>query len=482
MSEQLSLSSMVSKLEEDKNRYMKRVQKLKTELDSKNHTIEKLNIFLDMERFKNNLYKKIIENYTTIKLENIYQEKDNEIHIYNEEKGNIPVIIHEITGEYKEYSISNKTKTKKCFRSVNNIELTDEKPKEQEEKLKKVEEEIEEIVKENKFDVSVKDISNNIEKMFDEVCSNRIIKKNLISIKDERVKLLGRLKLPEYIKLIETHITRLEDIFKNKKSHDHKKTTTLISSSLSSLEQRLVFYGQYYNTYLEADDIQRFKAALQVTTEHPTRYIPFLFSELCNKLHNYSIAICSINELLTRVLVNPVKEFNNIVYLPVEKSSKEDPYSFYILENVLSDGKRNWKLECRLDEFSKSLSHDLKSYCIDLFRKIYFNIFNDNIFRENYTSKAPINEQDCIQILENIIILSNQKTFCNMLRKLIVENCTIKPSVLDKFNFTADDKIIKRTFAQEQDEPEEVESSIKRIFDCINKNDIQNVISIIGSQ
>ena len=26
------------------------------------------------------------------------------------------------------------------------------------------------------------------------------------------------------------------------------------------------------------------------------------------------------------------------------------------------------------------------------------------------------------------------------------------------------------------------ESSIKRIFDCINKNDIQNVISIIGSQ
>jgi hypothetical protein len=37
------------KLEEDKNRYMKRVQKLKTELDSKNHTIEKLNIFLDIQ-------------------------------------------------------------------------------------------------------------------------------------------------------------------------------------------------------------------------------------------------------------------------------------------------------------------------------------------------------------------------------------------------------------------------------------------------
>jgi hypothetical protein len=479
MTDDLKLSTLVSHLEEDKNKYMKRVDYLEGILQSKNQKIKKLELMLETEIFKSKLYCKMLEQHTNIKLGDIYRENEDGIHIYNYETGNIPVFVHDCIGDTKEYNITvNKKKTGKTFRTLNNIELADEKPQEQEEKLKKVEENIEKIVQENKFNVSVKETLENIEKIIQELPSIRIPGKKLTAIKNYRVTLLGCLNIIEYIKLIETHIKRIENIFLKKNSHDPKKTISYISLSLSSLEQRLVFYGSYYNTTLETDDIQRFKAALEVNMGHPTCYVPFLFSEVYIKIHNYSVAISSISEILKRVLVNPVATISNIIYLPVEKSTKEDPYSFYILESIGPESKRNWKLECRLDEFSKSLSQDMKTYCINLFRKIYFSIFNDNLYREDYTEKVPITSQDCAQLLENIIILSKQKSFCNTLRTLIIENCTIKPTKLDKFNFTADDKIIKRSFAQEIDDPEEIYSSIKRLFDGIDKEDIEKIISI----
>jgi len=479
MTDDLKLSTLVSHLEEDKNKYMKRVDYLEGILQSKNQKIKKLELMLETEIFKSKLYCKMLEQHTNIKLGDIYRENEDGIHIYNYETGNIPVFVHDCIGDTKEYNITvNKKKTGKTFRTLNNIELADEKPQEQEEKLKKVEENIEKIVQENKFNVSVKETLENIEKIIQELPSIRIPGKKLTAIKNYRVTLLGCLNIIEYIKLIETHIKRIENIFLKKNSHDPKKTISYISLSLSSLEQRLVFYGSYYNTTLETDDIQRFKAALEVNIGHPTCYVPFLFSEVYIKIHNYSVAISSISEILKRVLVNPVATISNIIYLPVEKSTKEDPYSFYILESIGPESKRNWKLECRLDEFSKSLSQDMKTYCINLFRKIYFSIFNDNLYREDYTEKVPITSQDCAQLLENIIILSKQKSFCNTLRTLIIENCTIKPTKLDKFNFTADDKIIKRSFAQEIDDPEEIYSSIKRLFDGIDKEDIEKIISI----
>jgi hypothetical protein len=160
----------------------------------------------------------------------------------------------------------------------------------------------------------------------------------------------------------------------------------------------------------------------------------------------------------------------------MEKSTQDDPYSFYILESINPAGKRFWKLECRLDEFSKSLSQNIKTFSIDLFRKIYFDIFHDNIYRSNYTQTTPITNEDSAQLLQNIIFVSKQKTFCNSIRELVVEKCTIKPTELDKFNLTSDDKSIKRSFSQENDDPKEIEHSIKRLFDNINSDDIQLII------
>lgn len=469
-----TISKMVSQLEEDLSQANKRIQYLET----KNKKIKDLQLQIQLEKFKNNILSNLLESHTHIKTKDIFKEAEDGLHIYNYESGNIPIFIHEPSDDSITTTLitpKKKSKGGKTFRTINRVEIVDEKPQEQEEKLKIVEEKIEEIVQENNFDVPYKETKQSIETIFSDISKSRIIKKLLLSLKDTRNKLIGRLKLQEYINLIHTHIKRLESIFSEKKSHDQKRNTEYISLSLSPLEQRLVFYGQYYNSSIEFDDIQRFQASLYIHINHSNRHVPFLFSDLYNKLHNYSIALSSVTDILNRIIVNP-KTFNNIVYLPMEKSTQDDPYSFYILESINPAGKRFWKLECRLDEFSKSLSQNIKTLCIDLFRKIYFDIFHDNIYRPNYTQTSPITSEDCAQLLQNIIFVSKQKSFCNSLRDLVLENCTIKPTELDKFNLTSDDKSLKRSFSQENDDPKEIEYTIKRLFDNINSDDIHLII------
>ena len=103
-----------------------------------------------------------------------------------------------------------------------------------------------------------------------------------------------------------------------------------------------------------------------------------------------------------------------------------------------------------------------------MFRKIYFDMFNDNIYREDYTTKSPAAHQDCEQLLLNILTLSRPKTFCDTLRKIILKYSTIPPTKIDKFNFTRDDPIAKRNFFQEKDDNKELTAIIQRLFDNIS--------------
>jgi hypothetical protein len=476
--ERLSLTSQVVKLEEQYNNYKKKCQELENIIQTKNELIIKLKLNLEKERFKSHLYEQLILTNTEIKLGEIYEESDDKINIQNFPNGNVHIIVQNYLEEPKQYNINVKKKPDKQpgknFRSVKNqVEIIEEKPEQQEEKIKQVDDELEEMVQENKLDVSYKETTDFIETMFDETVKNRIYKKYLASIKEYRNKLLGKLDLEEYVKLIKTHITRLENIFINKK-YDQKKITSIVLLSLSALEQRLVCYGQYYNSHLEADDIQKLKLCLKINMNYPKRYIPLSSMDTVKSLSNYAVCVTTIRENLKRVLVNPYG-FPNLVYLNLEKKSTvDDPYSYYSLEKVDSDGKRCWKMECRLDEFSKFIAEHVKTYCISLFRKIYYDIFNDNIYREDYLEKSPALQQDCEQLLVNIIVLTRHKTLCNILRDLVKKYSTIQPSVIDKFNFTRDDQIVKRNFSQEED-VKELTSTIKRVFDDISTENAEKI-------
>lgn len=473
-----NILSAVSKMEERMENYRKKIVELEGIIDSKNILINKLKSNLNSESFKITILSNLLSLHTQINPEEIFKTSKDGLHVYNYENGNIPVLVHDYFNPEKveNHTITCKKviqKSGKVFRTAKNkVELVSEKPLEQEEKVKKVEEKLEELAKEFEFDVSFKETIRVMDGLFDELVKSRVYKKILSSIMQNRLRLMGKIKLPEYIKLVKTHIKRLEDYFSKK--NDAKKVPSLVSTGLSPLEQRLVFYGQYYNSYLEADEIQKMKASLKINMDYARRYVPFSYEELYTGFYDYSVAICSLKENIKRIIVNPYG-FSNVVYLDLEKG-KEDPYSFYILERIEDDGKRYWKIEYRLDNFSKSLAQYLRNYCTELFRKIYLTVFNDNIYRENYREQSAITQDDCDQLIISIIALSKSKSFCNMVKDIVMKHNIIRPSEIDRFDFTADDRMNKRQFASEADSREDMVSSIRSLFDDISDQDIETIL------
>jgi hypothetical protein len=89
--------------------------------------------------------------------------------------------------------------------------------------------------------------------------------------------------------------------------------------------------------------------------------------------------------------------------------------------------------------------------------------------------KAPAAQQDCEQLLVNILGLSKAKSFCNVLRSLVAKYSTIQPSKIDKFNFMRDDPISKRSFAQEEDENKELTGIVQRLFDEISVENAEKI-------
>ena len=445
-----NLSGQVRTLEERYNTY-------KTKCKQMERIIQNLQLELALEKLKIN-----------VAIQQLKQHNINVEELFNgaEVKSVLPLI------EPK------KKKTGKMFRTVKNIELSEEKPEEQEAKINEIETKKEELIQANQFDVSIKEVTTLINSSFEELVKNRIYKKSLESIRDNRSKLFGKLNLVEYTNLIKTHISRAENIFTQKKC-DPKKITTLVCQSLTPLEQHLVMYANYYNVPIEMDELQKVKAVLEIHSNFPRRYIPFSINDLFQRLYNYSVALFSVQDILKRSLINNYG-FNNLAYINMNKSeTTNDPYSFYSLEKIDAEGKRMWKMECRLDDMSKQISSGLRTYCISLFRKFYFDMFNDNLYRSDYANTYPLGQGECEQLLHNIVLLCRQRTFCDLCRNIVMQACEIHLTKLDTVNFQADDKLNKRQFAQEKDEIGDWINTVQQLFDDFSDEDAKRFAETI---
>lgn len=484
------ISVYVARLEDENNLQKKKILEYEQLMQTQKDIITNIKGKFKMERLKTTLYLNVLNSHG-ININDTIEETDECLNVYKTENTNLSVIVHDFFKNKKEqvqsteeikqhYSISIKSRKKhnqKTYRTIKNKdkELKDEKPEIQEEKIKKVEDDFENIVNKN-FDISYNQTLENIDNIFNELSSGRICKKSsFLSIKEQRNLLIGKISLTEYIIMLKKHNKKLNDIL-IKKDYEHKKINLNISYSLTPLEQRLLNFYNYFSTEIDTDEMQRFQLVLKINTPYSRRYIPFVYGDFFEYIYNYGMAVFPIKENLKRVLVNPYG-FSNIVYVNNEKSLKDDPYSFYCLEKIDEDGRRLWKMECRLYEFTKFISQNLLTYTINIFKKIYMDIFLDNIYRKDYKDKAVICRQDCEQLLFNIIELSNTKTLCETIRKIVLKNCMIEPTKLDKFDFTADDRLIKKQLNSDNDTKEQSIHSVKRLFDNISKEDCEFIIN-----
>lgn len=354
---------------------------------------------------------------------------------------------------------------KKVYRTIKRqTKVIKEDPENRQKKVKKVDKTIEKI-KNEKFDGNKGAIIEHIEKLFSEI-DTRTYSKKLKEIKDRRIKLVGLIPLDEYIALLSNHCKRLVDVFKNRNFIDSKIKKT-VSKAFTALDLRLIFYNGYYNTMINKDDLDNLKLALEITTNHPKEYKQFNKEEVYKKLQNYSLALFSLEECLKRVLFN-IYGCHNIVYVSLDKSDKNDPYSFYTLEKVVNK-VRNWKLELRLEDISNDISNIVRNYCIFLFRKIYKDVFNDNVYRDKYKMHSQILQTDCTQLLANLSKLIFPSLFRNTVKRLVMENATIQPTAdFDKFYLTSDDITQKKRLKQEIETDKESIIIAEQLFDTIS--------------
>ena len=498
-------------IEDEKRLLVIRHTQLESKVKNREITIMNLQLKLKFEQMKNKIYADIIQTQTDIHLENIIDEHENEIHVYNFERGNIPIVVHDFVEQQdvtetliinppkpkqsptkkpvkkKKNSIvqeenfeivaddeEEKKEPKKTYRTVKEYIKTSEEQLDTklQEDVARVDKVIDKIVYDN-FDVSHKDINEQIETLFVQIKESRKYTASLFSIKNLRKKLMGKLNLEEYKSLLFSHINRLEELFLFKK-YNQKKIVTTISKALTPLDMRLAHYEGYTNVPIEIDDVQLFGMALDIFVEHQKQFIPYNNTVFHTNVKNYGLSLFELKSCIKRCIINRYG-FQNVIYLPRPKSTLKDPYSFYTLISN-SPTKRCWKMECRLEDFTTDFIGNVLPFCVSLFRKIYKDVFSDNDYRSDYMNKSLITEFDCEQLLQNIILLSKPMQLCKMIHDIIVSECTFTTTEYDKFDLYGDDKLQQKRFSTIQDDEDESCDVIKQLFDNINQQDCKEVI------
>ena len=303
------------------------------------------------------------------------------------------------------------------------------------------------------------------EDCFNSIKSEKVFEKYLILLKNTRMNIIGILKLDDYIKLLIKHRNKLLKVFEEKgRSTSFAKNQSL--KAFSSIEVRLIpLKPHYINVELKIDDLAKFKTCLELSIEHNKEYIPFSSNHFIDKFKNYGTCVLTIKDCIKMYLFNIFKK-NNYVYIHLDKSTEQDPFSFYFLKST-DKNTRQWIMDCRLESLSESFN-DISDYLVDMFRGMYYDIFSHNTYEENFLEQSSLS-LDLQQIIKNIIFINNRCKFNKELRQLVKDNATYIVSSIDKRNHESDDINQRKRFKVMKDTcPVDV---IQSLFDELSPED-----------
>ena len=305
--------------------------------------------------------------------------------------------------------------------------------------------------------------------IMEQIKVSRLYGKFLTKLRSTRSKLLGPLTVEEYCKILDEHVEILSPIFQDKHKNP-RRVKFNVSRSLTPIDARLLRYDGFTDTQMDADCREKLKRVLKYGRIFPKEFTPYVFNDLGRNFLNYGVAIFTLERLVRWYIINPYGFFN-VVYVPLPKSTDSDPYSFYTLSSI-KKGKRKWDMNCRLENLVLDLVSFLCPYMVKTFRELYYSLFSDNIYRPNYTSTSAFAAQDCEQLIQNIILISQPIRFSKLLRTLFIKECLHEPTELDIFNLQGDDMLQRKRF-QEKEKVEMVDT-IGQLFDGISDDDAVN--------
>ena len=298
--------------------------------------------------------------------------------------------------------------------------------------------------------------------------------KTINEMKKIRMDLFKVTPYDKYKTMLDDHITNLTSFYTSNKNYQEKRLNNYLLKSLNSIESRILFFPNYQTLSLERDEIDTLESCLEFSGNFEKECVIFSNDYFLKKFHNFGCVVLSIKKLIKNYLFNAYG-FNNYIYLLYKKSSDEDPYTFYKLVKI-EKGILHWEIDCRAEHLTNNFISDVLPYLTFLFRKIYRDVFHDNIYRKDYSKTNTVTEYECEQLLRNIFILSDQRQCCDIFRELIKENASKHAEDKDKFSMFGDDSIQREKFSNHKTNTDNILNTISTLFDNMNMEDAVDLL------
>jgi hypothetical protein len=403
--------------------------------------IQKLQEELRVERIKNVIAGKILYEKFDLKLEDIYAQ---------------PHHLDGLRGRTREAEresvLKSPTRKKDRFTHIKNIEKTTESAIE--EKRYKIAIELDPVHTPDK-----QTLLKNIELEFSQLSKDNYqeVFKNMLRY---RQNLLCVIDPVEYTDIIKSYFIRINEYLGKTIQLNTVKIRREVLKYFNTIESRLLELDNFYKLTPSYDDITWYNNSISRSKLSVAEFLPYNKYKVFQRMLNYTVFTSPIVEIVRRELLNETG-FNNFIYLgiaspqsnkggrvPQSISKENEKFSFYYLDNI-DKKSRQWKIDCRLEEFTTDLIDNVLDYCCDMFRKYYAKIYGDNDYRENYWERHEFLIYDQQQLLQNILLLLNKCKLMKMLQNLISEEACYIPSENDTFNLRSDDKLQQKRLSEE---------------------------------
>ena len=412
---------------------------------------QKLQEELRVERIKNVIAGKILYEKLDLKLEDIYSQP----HALCDFEGKTP------KGTLSEAILKSPTRKKDRFTHIKNIEKTTESAIE--EKRYKIAIELDPV-----FTPDKQTLLKNIELEFSQLSKENYqdVFKNMLRYRQNLLCVIDPL---EYTDMIKSYFIRINEYLAKTIQLNTVKIRREELKYFNTIESRLLELDNFYKLTPSYDDISWYNKSISRSKLSVAEFLPYNKYKVFQRMLNYGIFTSPIVEIVRRELLNETG-FNNFIYLdiasrpsrrdvldpqvstkgrvPPSISKENDKFSFYYLDNI-DKKSRQWKIDCRLEEFTTDLIDNVLDYCCDMFRKYYAKIYGDNDYRENYWERHEFLIYDQQQLLQNILLLLNKCKLMKMLQNLISEAACYIPSENDTFNLRSDDKLQQKRLSEE---------------------------------
>ena len=323
---------------------------------------------------------------------------------------------------------------------------------------------------------SIKEVNIAIETRVRAFRTNTSFYNAMNDLKQLRLYLMNIITYEDFMKILGEHIQMYKSVLNLRGYTPHDSDVMITQNALLTIESRMIYHRCYLDVKFDTTELYYYESLCDTLYQHNNNDI-FNMEKIISSLCNYSTHIWSFKSILRRIFDNTKP---NIIFVPFEHNKKDDPYSFYILSNIDDTGKKHWKLDNRLANTAESFQDNLLPYLIEQFRHIYFDIFNDNIYREEY--KTYSEQYDTIQfelqtLFHNILLIANKLKFRKTICRVIKEDNEYTPNSNDIFDIKDDDKITRDDVSKLEDEyMESLRHSVRNMFDNLPSSIIEKVL------